>query len=267
MKIITISDINEIKRAAKAARKNGSKLSHMQLLDHFARQTHQVSGFHELQIICDNALLISHDLQEQGCGIVHCRFCGCNFVAELDCDRAEHKKLHRQCEQFLSAVGYLPQHHDRREKTKRLGYMLMSSADPEQQRIGALAVLAGHFDRSLSAAIDGGYWRKHPAFDEYIAMALPAAGFIHPHIKNRLTAEFGEFPGFFNDSYWKPGRGKMARSAPPKDHSGTRERLFTTLLRIFMNGDHRAGRVVLVWDQANGSGDLCAEKKGNAHYL
>lgn len=107
--------------------------------------------------------------------------------------------------------------------------MLMSSAGTEQQRIGALAVLAGHFDRSLSAAIDGDDWREHPAFDEYIAMALPAAGFIPAHIKNRLVAEFGEFPGFFNDPYWKPRREKMARSAPPKDRSSTRERLFAAL--------------------------------------
>ncbi|KNC92573.1 hypothetical protein [Trabulsiella odontotermitis] len=229
MKIITHSDINAVKRAAKAARKTGSSLSYMQWLDHFARQNHQVSGFHELQKICDNGLLMSDDIQELSGGIVHCRFCGCNFVAQLDCDRAEHKKRHRQCEQFLSAMGYLPQQHDRRETTKRQGYMLMSSADTEQQRTGALAVLAGHFDRSLSAAIDGDYWRGHPDFDEYIAMALPNAGFTPAHIKSRLAAEFGEYPSFFNDSYWKPGRGKVARSAPPKDRNGTRKKLFMTL--------------------------------------
>lgn len=199
----------------------------MQWLDYFAKEIYRVSGFHELQKICDNGLLISRDIEEQGGGIVHCKFCGLNFVAQLDDDCKEHKKRHRQYKEFLSAMGYLPQHHDCRETTKSLGYKLMSSADAEQQRNGALAVLAGHFDRSLSAAIDGNYWKVHPAFDEYVAIALPSAGFIPAHIKSRLVAEFGEKPGFFNDSYWK--QGKITKTAPPKDRSSTRERLFEVL--------------------------------------
>jgi hypothetical protein len=232
MKMITHSDIVTVKKAARAAKRADRSLSYMQWLDRVAKETYQVSGFHELQTICDNGLLMSHDIQELFGGIVRCNFCGLDFVAQLDRDCKEHKKRHRQHEEFLSAMGYLPQHHDHREITKRLGYRLMSSADTGQQRIGALAVLAGHFDRSLSAAIEGDYWSVHPDFNEYIAMALPAAGFIPAHIKSRLVAEFGEFPGVFNDSYWKPGRGKMARSAPPKDRSSTREKLFTALVLL-----------------------------------
>lgn len=219
MKMITQSDIDTVKKAARAAKKTDSSLSYMQWLDHFAKEIYQVSSFHELQKICD--------IEDQGDGLVYCSFCGFTFVEQLDNDCKEHKNRHRQYKEFLSAMGYLPQYHDCRETTKSLGYRLMSSADAEQQRNGALAVLVGHFDRSLSAAIDGNYWRGHPAFDEYIAMALPGAGFIPAHIKSRLVAEFGEKPGFFKDSYWKPG--KIARNAPPKDRSSARERLFKVL--------------------------------------
>lgn len=214
MKMITLSDINAVKKRAKAAKKTDQSLSYMQWLDRVAKENYQVSGFYELQTICDNSLLISRDIEDQGDGLVYCKFCGFTFVAQPDCDCKEHKKWHRQYEEFLSAMGYLPQHHDRREATKRQGYRLMSSADAEQQRNGALAVLAGHFDRSLSGAIDGGYWRGHPAFDEYIAMALPAAGFIPAHIKSRLVTEFGEKPGFSTIPIGS--RGKLPGVCHPK---------------------------------------------------
>src|SRR5690606_38283501 len=57
------------------------------------------------------------------------------------------------------------------------------------------------FERSLERAIEGGYWHRHPYFDEYVTCALADAGFIPKVIRQRLIDEFEERPGVIPPGY------------------------------------------------------------------
>lgn len=70
---------------------------------------------------------------------------------------------------------------------------------------GAEKILRGWFDRSLDAAITGGYWRRHPTFEQYVAMT-DVGGSIPAEVWELLRARYGRIegeiaPGY---SYWLP---------------------------------------------------------------
>lgn len=189
---ITWVDLARLKKAAKAAKASFPDMTHMQRLDAIAVTEYGVRHFHELQKRYD-AQVASH-VEVDG-GAHHCQFCSFTFDETLPADIKTHSERHQRFEEAQAALGFVPMPYKGREQVKRTGYEWMRSPDQGIQRQGALAVLLSHFERSLERAVDGGRWHKHPYFAEYLAYALPGAGFIPETIQHRLAHEFGDMPG------------------------------------------------------------------------
>lgn len=192
MSAITWADLARLKKAAKAAKATLPDLTHMQRLNAIAAVEYGVRHFHELEKRYD-AQVASH-VDVDG-GAHHCRFCSFTFDGTLPADIKAHGERHQLFEEAQAVLGFVPMPYKEREQIKRIGYEWMRSSDPGIQRQGALAVLLSHFERSMERAVDGGRWHKHPYFAEYLAYALPGAGFIPESIRQRLAKEFGEQPG------------------------------------------------------------------------
>lgn len=164
----------------------------MQRLNAIAAAEYGVRHFHELEKRYD-AQVASH-VEVDG-GARHCRFCSFTFDGTLPADIKAHSERHQLFEEAQAVLGFVPMPYREREQIKRIGYEWMRSSDPGIQRQGALAVLLSHFERSMERAVDGGRWHKHPYFVEYLAYALPGAGFVPESILQRLAKEFGDKPG------------------------------------------------------------------------
>ncbi|MGH7461565.1 MAG: hypothetical protein ACREMA_11125 [Longimicrobiales bacterium] len=192
MSTITWADLARLKKAAKAAKATLPHLTHVQRLDAIAATEYGARHFHELQKRYD-AQVASH-VDVDG-GAHHCRFCSFTFDGTLAADIKVHSERHQLFEEAQAALGFVPMAYKEREQVKRIGYEWMRSSDPGSQRQGALAVLLSHFERSMERAVGGGRWHKHPYFAEYLAHALPGAGYVPESIRLRLSKEFGEQPG------------------------------------------------------------------------
>ena len=191
-KTITWADLARLKKAAKAAKATLPHLTHVQRLDAITVTEYGARHFHELQKRYD-AQVASH-VDVDG-GAHHCRFCSLTFDGTLPADIRAHSERHQLFEEAQAALGFVPMPYKEREQIKRIGYEWMRSSDPGTQRQGALTVLLSHFERSMERAVDGGRWHKHPCFAEYLAYALPGAGFVPEPIRQRLVKEFGEHLG------------------------------------------------------------------------
>lgn len=192
MNTITWVDLARLKKAAKAAKATLPDLTHMQRLNAIAAAEYGVRHFHELEKRYD-AQVASH-VDVDG-GAHHCRFCSFTFDGTLPADIKAHSERHQLFAEAQATLGFVPMSYKEREQVKRTGYEWMRSPDPGTQRQGALAVLLSHFERSMEHAVDGGRWHKHPYFVEYLAYALPGAGFVPESIRQRLAKEFGDKPG------------------------------------------------------------------------
>ena len=82
-----------------------------------------------------------------------CNKCGFTFVADLNQDRKEHERFHIKFERTEKQFGTSPLVYDQQEKLKEMGYQLLLSDDLNEQVTGALKVIRGHYDRSLTTAI------------------------------------------------------------------------------------------------------------------
>lgn len=214
MSTITWADLARLKKAAKAAKATRPHLTHVQRLDAIAVTEYGARHFHELQKRYDAQVASQVDVDG---GAHHCRFCSFTFDETLPADIKAHCERHQLFEEAQAALGFVPMPYKEREQVKRTGYEWMRSPDPGTQRQGALAVLLSHFERSMERAVDGDRWHKHPYFVEYLAYALPGAGFVPESIRQRLAKEFGEQPGVIlaGSTDW-PSQAtvKVTRSAP-----------------------------------------------------
>jgi len=210
---ITWADLTRIKKAAKTAKTTHPDLSHVQRLNMLAAGEYSVRHFHELQKRYE-AHIDTH-IDKDG-RAYHCRFCDFTFDGGLAQDIKTHGERHQHFEEAQATLGFLPAQYRDREHTKRLGYDGMHSPNAPAQRDGALAVLLAHFERSLERAIEGGYWSRHPYFDEYVVCALPGAGFIPRIIRQRLVEEFDERPGVIPAGYtdWPANAARETRPSP-----------------------------------------------------
>ena len=226
MTIITWGDLARIKKAAKAAKDTLPDLTHAQRLDTIAAAEYGVRHFHELQKQYKTQL---NDHIDKDSGLYHCRFCSFTFDGTLITDIKEHSELHQTFEEARAMLGFVPMPYKEREQIKRIGYEWMRSLDPRAQRQGALTVLLSHFERSMECAVANGRWHKHPYFTEYLAYALPSAGFVPQSIQQLLTKEFGEQPGII-----PAGRTDWPSQAAIKVSRSTSDATASMLLRESM---------------------------------
>lgn len=199
---ITWADLVQLKKMAKAAKATHSNLTHAQRLDVIAKQEFGARHFHELKQRYENHVASYVELN----GFHHCRFCHLNFSAYDAGDRKLHSERHQRFEEAQLALGFLPQSFKEREDLKRdLGYeQLNHGSDAAARRMGALAIILSHYDRSLERAIANDRWHKHPCLVEYLPCAVANSTFLGGDVLQQLADEFGELPGIITpgDTDW-----------------------------------------------------------------
>lgn len=209
---ITFRDIEIVKLHAKADKK-ASGDPHAVCLNRAASKLYPVANYRDLQ-----TLLIANVKQHVTItdSLAHCSYCDFSYAPSAPGDTALHNKRHAQFEQATAEIGYMPAHYKQREESKREGYRLMhSDADLSDQVHGGLMVLRSHFDRSLQLAIIEKYWREHPIFKKYVAMAISSEShFISAPVRHEIEKQYGSYGTVdgLMESYWYPPA-KPRRSA------------------------------------------------------
>lgn len=141
--------------------------------------------------------------------ITACPYCQLMYDDSYSADSRKHNKRHRIYHEVESELGFLPLPYEDRESLKARAYTGMRNNSESTRRVShALDLFRAHFYRSLETAIVGDYWRQHPSFEEYVAMAdYPTAVIpqnIMTHIRSRYGRREGEIPS--GKSYWYPPR-------------------------------------------------------------
>jgi zinc-finger of acetyl-transferase ESCO len=200
---ISFADTLRLKREAKKLRSAfpGKTLSHHQSI--VVQNLFGLRDLHEFNQLRKQSIErhVSHSD-----GLATCTFCGMNFCPAHAEDRKLHKARHDAFEEAISALNYAPQLLDARDASKRDGYLLVANANSEDQTQGALMVMRAWFDRSLDAAIDNGYWKKHPKFNSYISYIVGATPSFPAHVVALLKQQYGQTDGVIpkGGSYWYP---------------------------------------------------------------
>ena len=136
-----------------------------------------------------------------------CEVCGLLFLPGDLGESREHLDVHNTWVSATNFLKYSPTHHQERESIKREGHVILQSNGSLEKRIqGAMMVLRAWFDRSLEASIAGSFWKKHPKFDNYVAMILSHkdlsfSGDVLKYLKNKFGINPGQIPD--GQSYWK----------------------------------------------------------------
>jgi hypothetical protein len=200
---ISFADVSAVKREGKLLRRQYPETPHSQLLSEAARSLFGVRNFHELNKLREKTIA---EYLEGSESLATCTYCGLQFCPDVADDRKQHRVRHDSFEEAVSLLQYKPDMHSERESSKKEGYSDLESNDAAVQLSGALKVIRAWFDRSLDAAIDGGYWKKHPTFDQYVAFVVGDLSAFPDHIVTSLEARFGRIDGVIpkGRSYWYP---------------------------------------------------------------
>lgn len=211
----TYSDLAQLRKAAKAANATYPNLTYNQRLNLLAQQRFGVRHFHELQKLY-KAHVASHVVLN---GMHHCNYCHLNFSDFDAVDRKLHSERHELFEEAELALGFLPMDAKMRGDMKRdFGYEQLYSGDTQAKRLGALAIMVCHYDRSLERAIQGKRWPKHPCLLEYIPCAISNSTFLTNSLQSQLAEEFGLMANVLvsGDTDWPIHKHCDASSGSPK---------------------------------------------------
>lgn len=193
---VTYSHIKQVKRLAKELKKAHPALKLGQRQDIAAVQVLGVRNYHEANRRYEQWIMLHVHISPDPHGVSKCTLCDFNFAADLKEDREAHQKIHEHFTEATEALAYSPGTFMQREKMKSEGSgQALSNEDLEAQIQGALMVLRGWFDRSLSNAIFGGYWRMHPSFELYVSMIQDTLSNLYTELKPVLKARYGYRPG------------------------------------------------------------------------
>ena len=102
-------------------------------------------------------------------------------------------------------LNYHPGTYAEREKMKQDGHQKASYAEQIEDRIaGLLMITRGWFDRSFHDAVSDGYWKRHPSFEEYVAMMVPHLETTYPTLALIVAERYGRLPGIISkgSTYW-----------------------------------------------------------------
>lgn len=199
---ITFADLVLLKKMAKAAKATHPTLTHAQRLDVMANKEFGARHFHELKQRYETHVASHVELN----GFHHCRFCHLNFSDYDAGDRKLHRERHQRFEEAQLALDFLPLPVKQREDIKRnFGYeQLYNGSDAATRRMGALAIILSHYDRSLEQAILNDRWHKHPCLVEYLPYAVANSTFLAGDLLQQFIDEFGELTGVIppGDTDW-----------------------------------------------------------------
>jgi hypothetical protein len=201
---ITYSHIKQIKRTAKELKNTYPSLKLGQRQDKAAAQL-GVRDYHEAIRLYDKWLMLDVHISSSGVG--KCAFCEFSFVPDFKDDRKAHQDVHERFHEASVALNYNPGHYPQRELMKQEGRAkALSDEDLETRLDGLLMLLRGWFDRSLSKAIYGDYWRKHPTFEGYVSMIQDTLSYQYANLAAALKTRYGYNPGEIKpgESDWYP---------------------------------------------------------------
>ncbi|WP_272682236.1 hypothetical protein [Providencia sp. PROV120] len=199
--IITIEDINKLKKKAKSFKKNQihRESSHSQLLNLAAREEF---GMDYHNVLKD----FNNQFEGKNGNISNCLLCDMLYVPSDSMDKRNHDDEHKKRVAFIMDLNFIPMNLSDREAIKQYGYKLIyENINVNNVYLGALAVFVGHFDRSLWNAFNKGSWKKHPSFKEYVAMMLNDTHLkptLPTSVMERLIKNFGKIESHVIDSYW-----------------------------------------------------------------
>ncbi|WP_422136060.1 hypothetical protein [Endozoicomonas sp. ALD040] len=197
----------EIKFFAKKLKTTHPDLGHSQRLDYAAQKLAKLRHYHEA--ITLHKKYIASLQEDQGSGMAKCKYCGFTYCADIADDLKWHEDRHLNYEKAVKALGYKPEGFVDREDSKEKAYSAIHSAFGLDEQINAaLKVFRSHFDRSLERAIDDGYWKEHPSFDEFVAMMDYAPGVISEKAIEVIREKYGRKEGHIpkGGSYWFPSK-------------------------------------------------------------
>ncbi|UYM15478.1 hypothetical protein [Endozoicomonas euniceicola] len=168
--VLWLDSIKEEARSLRViAAQEGSSVSSRASLNTAAASIGGFSSYYQARQK-HNAFISEFDSRRSGC-----RYCRYIYVKGLSSDRRRHESYHRNYELAEIHLGNLPDSYHLREKKKHFFSRIYSDSNfPLNKRVrAALIHIRTHFDRSLEAAINNGYYQQHPNFDEYLAMVHP----------------------------------------------------------------------------------------------
>ncbi|RYH26722.1 MAG: hypothetical protein EON54_23845 [Alcaligenaceae bacterium] len=211
------ADLVRLKKAAKAAKASLPNLSHAQRLDALAQQEFGARHYHELLQRYEKHAA-SHVYLD---GAHYCRYCNIGMFSDFDPDdRKAHQERHRRFEEAERSLTFLPLAFKSREDMKlRFGYeQFYQGSSAADRRVGALAIILSHYDRSLERAIESNRWHKHPCLVEFLPCAIANSTFLAGDVLDQLASEFGEQPGVIveGDTDWPAGVERQANGSSPE---------------------------------------------------
>lgn len=192
----TFADVQNVKRLAKELKKTHPELPRGKLLDLATADLLGLRNFHELNRRFQAVVTQHVDVSNGPNSVAHCLYCDFRFAADLKEDQRMHRDHHERFMEVHEATGYRPGTFIEREILKEEGHKAANKSTSLELRVeGAEWVIRGWFDRSYHIAIAYGYWRKHPSFEEYVAMMVPYFEELHPDLGPSLATRYGRNPG------------------------------------------------------------------------
>ena len=197
--------LSDIKQLARKLKKDYPQQNHSQRLNLAAQLHAGVRHYHEAQAIHKKYM---KPLQEdQGSNMAKCRYCDFTYCTDLQDDIDWHEERHLMYEKAVRVLGYKPECRLEREDSKEKAYDGMRrEVDLTEQIESALKLFRAHFDRSLETAINDGYWKEHPSFEQFIAMMDYSSGLIPEKAMKSIRQKYGRIEGPIPKglSYWFP---------------------------------------------------------------
>lgn len=202
-KTLSLADIQRLKKLAKQAAATHPELSHAQRLNLVSSRDFGLRNYHEASKLREKSILKHVVVLEE---LAHCSFCGLTFHPGID--KREHQERHDVYEEAVAALGYAPANHVAREKSKAEAWKkTYQAASTEGKAEGYIGVFRAWFDRSLDAAIQTGYWKKHPTFEQFVSMIVGDQE-MPIEVQQHITGLYGRNDGHIEagSSYWYPPR-------------------------------------------------------------
>ncbi|NUM36501.1 MAG: hypothetical protein HUU50_18320 [Candidatus Brocadiae bacterium] len=141
--------------------------------------------------------------------LIRCPYCHLEYDEKYD--TGIHTRHHKKWQNIKQVLGYLPTSYDERESMKNQAHLLIFEGETAEQKFnGALLLFKAHFDRSLEIAINSNYWKKHPSFEQYIAMMDYAKTAIPEETVKKIREKYGRIAGEIApyQSVWYPPKSK-----------------------------------------------------------
>lgn len=203
--ILTYADIQNVKRHAKQLKANFPELPHAKRLDMASNEAAGVRNYHELNRHFEEVVNQYVDVSDGPNSVSHCRYCDFRFASDYKPDQKTHREHHERFMEVNERLNYRPSTYAERERMKQDGYQQANYAEQIEDRIaGLLMITRGWFDRSFHDAVSDGYWKRHPSFEEYVAMMVPHLETTYPALAVIVTERYGRMPGIIpkGTTYW-----------------------------------------------------------------